>query len=77
MPNQQNLLRSDLDLLGQQYRVVLVGFHPFDVYDRLRAEHRLEDFTGEATPVFQTVLRDSLQAPWCQPRLGAAAVQVV
>ena len=42
-----------------------------------KAEHRLKDFTEEAIPVIQTVLRDSLQATWCQPRLGAAATHVV
>ena len=62
MPSQQDLLWRDVNLLGQQYSVVLVGFKPLDgPHDCLKAECRLRDVAEEAIPVVQTVLRDSLQ----------------
>ena len=61
MPTQQEVLRREIDLLGQQYRVVLVGVHPLDAeYDRLQSANQLRDFTAAAIPLAQTTLRAAL-----------------
>ena len=50
MPTQQERLRRDVDLLGQQFRVVLVGYTPLDAeYDRLQPSNQLREFTATAT----------------------------
>ena len=77
-PREDSVLRRDIDLLGQMYRVVLVSFTVLDpIYDRLHAENNLQAFTAEAIPAIQTYLRDVLPVTWCQPQISAAARQVI
>ena len=74
MPTQQDMLRRDVDLLGQQVRVVLVGFSPLDAeYDRLQQFNQLREFAAAALPIVQATLRDTLGDPWCQPRMNTAS----
>ena len=58
MPTQQERLRRDVDLLGQQFRVVLVGYTPLDAeYDRLQQSNQLREFTATATKDEQTATK--------------------
>ena len=78
MPTQQDLIRRDVDLLAQQYRIVLVNFTCLDAeYERLQGSNELREFTAAALPLVQTALREALGDVWCQPQLSAAAVRVV
>ena len=67
MPTQQDLIRRDVDLLAQQYRVVLVNFTCLDAeYERLQGSNELREFTAAALPLVQTALREALGDVWCQ-----------
>ena len=54
MPTQQEVLHRDVDVLGQQYRVVLVGFTLDAECDRLQPARQLRDFTAAAIPLART-----------------------
>ena len=78
MPTQRDLIRRDVDLLAQQYRIVLVSFTCLDAeYERLQGSNELRECTAAALPRVQTALREALGDVWCQPQLSAAAVRVV
>ena len=77
MPSAQDVLRRDIDLIGQHCRIVLVGFSVLDdEHRRLKEAHDLKSFTQTALPLLQTFLRDNLGPQWCAPRLNPAAAQV-
>ena len=68
----------DVDLLAQQYRIVLVNFTCLDAeYERLQGSNELKEFTAAALPLVQTAWREALGDVWCQSQLAAAAVRVV
>ena len=66
-------LQRDVNFIYAPLRLVLLNFAALDAsFDRLKAAHRLQDFTQEAITILRRVFAETMGEEWGRPQIPSA-----